>query len=136
MASWSLRFTLVPLCSDFLSRSKPSFQISFFKFCYLLLYEWKITLEKKTRKFLQTMSDSKSTRATGPFSSNSFISPHEENRKNRPSDFLLLSSNWTRMKLIFFSTSNSFWGLKCHTRETGPGEKGVLLCFWRETSEK
>ena len=48
--SWSLRFTLVPLCSDFLSRSKPSFQTSFFKLCYLLLCEWKITLENKYKK--------------------------------------------------------------------------------------
>ena len=29
------------------------------------------------------------------------------------------------MKLIFISAGKSFWGLKCHTRETGPGEKGV-----------
>ena len=44
------------------------------------------------------MSDSKSTRATGPFSSNSFISPHEENRKDchPPPDFLLLWSNWAK----------------------------------------
>ena len=39
-----------------------------------------------------------STWAAGTFSSNSFISPHEENRKNchPPPDFLLLWSNWAK----------------------------------------
>ena len=88
------------------------------------------TWKNNKSKFLQTVSDSKSAWAASTFSSDSFIFLHEENRKNRPLPWFLLPSHWAKVKLIFISTSNSFWGLKCHTRETGHGEKGGLLCCW------
>ena len=45
--------------------------------------------------------------------------------------FLLLGSNRAKMKLIFISTSNSFWVLRCHTRVTGAGENGTFLRYWQ-----
>ena len=89
------------------------------------------TWKNNKSKFLQTVSDSKSAWAASTFSSDSFIFLHEENRKNRPLPWFLLPSHWAKVKLIFISTSNSFWVLRCHTRVTGAGENGTFLRYWQ-----
>ena len=65
---------------------------------------------KNKRKSLTTISDWRSTWAAGTFSSTSFTFLHEENRKHRSPDILLLCSKWARMKLIFISIGNIFEG--------------------------
>ena len=55
-------------------------------------------------KFLQKISGSKSTWVAGTFSSNSVIFLHEENRKHRPPDILLLCSVQLLSHVQYFAT--------------------------------
>ena len=111
MAPWSLWFTLVPLCSDFLSRSKQSFQISFFEFCYLLFYEWKITLDKKLEENSCKQQVTQRAHKLHVFCllTDSFLSLKKP-EKTGPLFFffLLLCSNWAKMKLIIKQEFMSF----------------------------